>query len=158
MKPNVITIICLCSLSLSATEHTQALTYLNQLRNGTGMISFALDANLNTAAQNHANYMLSNSVFGHYETSGNTDYTGYKPSDRGEAAGYFSSVYGENISAGNADMTIAIDSLFTAIYHRLGFLTMDKLDLGVGFFYDNSYPYHSAHVFNMATDTGTSPR
>ena len=58
MKSHVISIVCLCTLSLSATEQGDALTYINQLRSGAGMISFTLNSNLNTAAQNHANYTI----------------------------------------------------------------------------------------------------
>ncbi len=139
------------SRSLSS-EKNEALSYINQLREGTGLVPFSLNTKLNQAAQNHANYMLANNIFSHSEDSSKSDYTGVNPWDRGDYAGYDSSSYAENISAGNSNVKEAIDGLFVAIYHRLGFLSFTNEDLGIGSFYNSDYYYGSAHVFNMGTE------
>jgi uncharacterized protein YkwD len=156
MKITAITLAFFSTISLFATEQQDALTYINQLRNGVGLTAFHPVSTLDTAAQNHAKYLLSNTVFGHYEVDGNPDFTGVAPENRGNYAGYSHSYYSENISAGDSDINASIDGLFTAIYHRLKFLDFNAHDLGVGYFYDDNYPYKSAHVFNMATNSATN--
>jgi uncharacterized protein YkwD len=136
----------------TSDEENQALTYLNQLRSGTGLAPFKLNTKLNQAAQNHADYLLVNNLFTHDEDSANPNFTGVHSWDRGSYVGYDWSSYGENISSGDPNILTAIDGLFSAIYHRLGFLTYVNEEVGVGSFYNQNYMYDSAHVFNMATE------
>lgn len=131
-------------------EKNQGFTYLNDMRVGTGLIPFHWQNSLETAAQNHTDYLILNNAFGHTENSDNNGYTGVNPWDRGFAAGYTWKSYGENISAGNDTIYNSIDGLITAIYHRFGFLTLGQDDIGIGISTDAEYTYLS--VYNY--DTG----
>jgi len=108
------------------------LDYLNTLRTKAGLPSFSLDTSLTNAAQNHSAYMHTNNVIGHSEDSANSGYTGVSPKDRALHAGYANRMVGENVSAGNATAMESIDGLFSAIYHRLGFLNFYYDSIGIG--------------------------
>ena len=150
------------SFSLQATdadEKTDGLNYLNTLRTGAGLIPLAWNSSLETAAQNHADYLVLHNLFGHYENE--TDYpelfTGVYPWDRGIYAGYTGySTYGENISAGNDTVFDSIDGLFSAIYHRFGFLALTHVDLGIGIARDENYSYHSVYNYDFGNQGSVS--
>ena len=109
------------------------LDYLNTLRTKTGMPAFSEHASLRVAAQNHSAYMQTNQISGHYENSGNTGYTGVKGSERAVYAGYLHYVISENVSYGtDASYKTSIDGLFSAIYHRFGFLSLEQDEIGIG--------------------------
>lgn len=130
---------------------TEGLQYLNALRTGAGLIAFTANADLDSAAQNHVDYLFCANQFGHYENQSDcpAHYSGVYPSDRGTAAGYSWSAYGENISGGSPTITDAIDGLMSAIYHRFGFLTFDLDEVGIGYGSDSSYAYNTIHNFDM---------
>merc|ERR1711879_948267 len=109
---------------------TDSLSYLNSIRTNAGMSVFKSNSLLEQSAYNHARYLSYNNEYGHYESSSNTFYTGYYPTDRANYMGYKSGI-GENISY-ESDFTGSIDTLMTAIYHRFGFLTFTKDEIGVG--------------------------
>jgi len=109
-----------------------ALVYLNTLRSKAGMIEFTENRYLDSAAQNHANYLYINNATGHYEDENLPGYTGYSPVDRALYAGYLSKFVSENVSAGESDYTGSVDDLFSAIYHRFGFLNTDTDTIGIG--------------------------
>jgi len=114
-----------------ANTPTDALTYLNTLRNGAGMISFTPNSILDTAALNHSNYLVTHNISGHYETAGTTGFTGVQPWDRSAYAGYLSTVT-ENVSTGQESTNESVDGLFSAIYHRFGFLDFASDEIGIG--------------------------
>ncbi len=131
-------------------EKNQGFTYLNSLRTSADLIPFSWDNALETAAQNHAQYLILNNTFGHSETEGNAGFTGVNPWNRGDAAGYspwYS--YGENLSGGDDTIYESIDGLFTGIYHRFGFLTLTQDDIGIGIKTDAGYAYHSVYNYDM---------
>ena len=70
--------------------------------------------------------------FGHYEDSSKTGYTGDNGADRAIYAGYFSRTVSENVSYGTTTVQGSIDSLFSAIYHRFGFLNLVSDEVGIG--------------------------
>lgn len=124
----------------------EGLEYLNQMREATGMTTYKQNTILDTAAQNHANYLLLNNYSGgHYESSNDSGYTGYAPSDRALYAGYQTGV-GENLTYASAGESVqsSIDGLFAAIYHRIGFLGFSWDEVGIG---ASNGQIH--HVFNM---------
>ncbi len=143
------------ALRISVNERAEALTYLNALRTGSGLIAYTANINLNTATQNHIDYLINNNVFGHYETEGQPYYTGVTPSARGTAAGYSWRSYGENISAGQVNIIESIDGLITAIYHRFGFLDFNNNEVGIGSDQSASYGYNTAYGFNMGNRANT---
>jgi len=108
------------------------LDYLNALRVKAGVPAFTEQVNLRASAQNHSDYMQTNKIFGHYEDSSKTGYTGDNGADRAIYAGYFSRTVSENVSYGTTTVQGSIDSLFSAIYHRFGFLNLVSDEVGIG--------------------------
>ena len=133
-------------LKILSNYNEMGLKYLNFLRNKAGEINLSDNQYLDKAALNHAEYMSLNNIIGHYETDGYEGFTGVTPSDRAVAAGYKSKQVIENLSYGDKDINNSIDGLFSAIYHRFGFLNEWINEVGIGasgegFVYDmgNSY-------------------
>ena len=128
---------------VNISEDTTTLSnyeYLNKLRNSAGMISLNKNLILQTAAKNHAYYLYVNNKSGHYETEGKEGFTGVTPVDRALNAGYYSKFVIENVSVGDDDYFSSIDHLFSAIYHRFGFLNFDINEIGIGN-YQKDYVY-----------------
>jgi len=108
------------------------LAYLNALRENAGMIRFSQNDALTLAAKNHAHYLYVNNTTGHQEEEGKPGFTGEWPSDRAVYAGFLSKSVSENVSVGQKDVNDSIDGLFSAIYHRFGFLTPSNDLIGIG--------------------------
>ncbi len=123
----------------------EPLQYLNEHRNNSGLVSFKQNSFLTQAAKNHAIYEAKNTHQGHDEDNSNAYFTGENPQKRALKVGYESKMISENISY-KKDLNSCIDSLFTAIYHRFGFLDFSKDE--VGFFIQNEANYSSC-VFVM---------
>ena len=118
----------------------EVLEYLNKLRTSAGMISLEEVKELDEAALNHANYLYLNDETGHYEDEDKEGFTGEWPSDRVVYAGYMTRIVTENISSGQNNYILSIDGLFSAIYHRFGFLKEDINTIGIGI-KDTNYVY-----------------
>jgi uncharacterized protein YkwD len=132
------------------TTVNEALNYLNSLRNQAGMVSLNINNILSTAALNHSIYMKINNIFSHSETESDPGFTGAKPSDRAVYAGYLTKAnILENISYGNKDYKESIDGLFSAIYHRLGFLNPTINEIGIG--EENEYYTYDMGNSNLNT-------
>ncbi len=142
MQKTIIFLSFFFSLSMMSLHASATLDYLNALRTQTGAPAFTAQSNLDTAAQNHSNYMQINNEVGHYEDSTKVGFTGYDPTARTIYSNYASRIVGENVAAGQATSLDAIDSLFSAIYHRFGFLNLTYDEVGIGI---NSTYY----TFNM---------
>jgi|GEM_PF-510032 len=141
------------SLFIILTVHSQAsLEYLNTFRTNAGMISFSENSFLNQSAQNHADYITTNiytyGYEGHYETSINPGFTGLNPWDRGFYVGYKYTL-SENLTTGYNDYFKSIDGLFTAIYHRFGFLDFNSNEIGMGESLNSERGDLYTHVYNM---------
>lgn len=120
------------------------LEYLNHIRIMSGMVSFKYNNILEKAARNHAKYSVFHKYQGHDESVGKGLFTGADPTNRAFYAGYNSQAT-ENISY-NKPMLESIDSLFSAIYHRFGFLSFDRDEIGFALEGDDDF---KAAVFNM---------
>ncbi len=133
------------------TDITQeAVTYLNQLRDGAHLIPLESSNILSQAAQNHANYLSEEKTFGHQETNQNNSYyTGEWSYNRVTKLGYNYSYIAENISLNQADVKSSIDDLFQAVYHRLGFLSFDISQIGAALSQIDGYG--NCFVYDMAT-------
>ncbi len=125
------------------------LEYLNRLRFNAGMTTYRLERSLNQSALNHASYVVDNNTFGHEERQDRRGFSGTYPYQRAINAGYNHQSVSENLSAGNEKVTTSIDALFSAIYHRFGFLDFKSNEIGIGFKGANSYKYSNAYVYNM---------
>ncbi len=126
----------------------QAYAYLNTLRQAAAMIPFNAQPLLQQSAVNHANYLVTHATTGHTELKTLSGFTGATPTERALAAGFSSRLVGENLSTGSASSQDSLDSLFTAIYHRLGLLSFDFQLVGIGISrtsLDN--PQHTAYVY-----------
>jgi len=128
-------------IGVSAFANDDALNYLNSLRAKAGLSKLTENSYLDKAALNHSTYLKDNNIFSHYESNYNQGFTGETPSKRVVYAGYLSKKVSENISYGDKNYTDSIDNLFSAIYHRFGFLdeSIDEIGLakdGKYFTYD----------------------
>ncbi|NPA04076.1 MAG: CAP domain-containing protein [Epsilonproteobacteria bacterium] len=143
-------LISLAVASLIAGESFQeGYDYLNSLRQKAGLIPLKVNSLLEKSAQNHAIYVVNNNVVGHYERSGDPYFTGVTPADRAMYVGYPANFVVENISYGNSGIRDSIDGLFSAIYHRLGFLNVEIDEIGVGYAENERFYYKNAYVYNM---------
>lgn len=115
-----------------AKEAKAGLERLNLWRAQAGLQALQLSPELQKAAQSHAAY-LGKDAHGHDEMNErNPHYTGADPQARATAAGYPAPVV-ENLTVGNFARSgnASIDSLMTALYHRLGLLNPDHDEAGV---------------------------
>jgi uncharacterized protein YkwD len=130
-------------------EKFQALNYLNDIREASGLIRLDQAPILETSAQNHAFYLISNEKVIHEELESDKAFTGVTPSDRAIHAGYNSAFVIENISFGNRNFKESVDNLFSAIYHRFAFLNFQVDEVGIGVFQDNAHRSKVTYVYNM---------
>ena len=140
---------CLLLLEAGVGELESGYAYLNHLRSLAGMSSLTSNQFLQKAAKNHDLYMIANNVFGHGERQGDPKFTGATQADRAVYAGYPSRYVLENISAGEENIEESIDGLFSAIYHRFGFLNFTIDEVGAAFDTSQSYGYRSVSTFDM---------
>lgn len=129
----------------------RAYGYLNQLRVRAGMTEFSPSPELETAAFNHADYLVDNFQAGHYESEGIAGFTGVDPTYRAISAGYHSIMVSENVAPDYADSIKSIDGLMSAIYHRFAFLDFVSNEVGVGIAKASLKEPNSrsAYVYNM---------
>ena len=149
------TIVLLCLFTyLEAKETQSALTYLNNIRQKSGLIALRSNAQLSKAAKAHARYLVRHQKNGHYERKGKTGYTGRVPSDRVLRAGYVSKAVMENLSVNAQTPKHSIDTLFSAIYHRFVFLDFSKDEIGIGSSTAKKYrKIRSSFVYELGSST-----
>lgn len=112
-------------------EAKQGMEQLNLWRRQAGLEPLAHSPSLQQAAQKHAQY-LSKDAEGHDERNHSNPYfTGADPQARAAAAGYAGPVV-ENLSVGNLARqgNANVNSLMTALYHRLTLLTPSHDEAG----------------------------
>jgi len=107
------------------------LDYLNSLREKVGLNALVENSYLEKSALNHSIYMKYNNIFSHYESQNYRSFTGVTQSDRAIYTGYLSKNVLENISYGDLSYKSSIDNLFSAIYHRFGFLNETINEIGI---------------------------
>ena len=132
-----------------STDRVAGINYLNKLRAYVNLNSLHENYKLDNMAQNHANYLILNNEFSHFEDSNKEGFTGNSPLERAQYVGYSSFYIVENIYAGNDNIIDSIDYLFSAIYHRLGFLDFNINEIGIGEKFDENYIYGKVYVFDM---------
>jgi uncharacterized protein YkwD len=126
-----------------------AYTYVNMIRAKVGLKEFKKNSLLETMANNHSLFLSSNNVASHYESDNYSNFTGYDPSARAKYVGYNYRSISENIDFGKMYAKDAVDSLMTAIYHRLGFLSPLNDEIGISF---TTHPYYKyLSVYNMGS-------
>ncbi|MCL6270437.1 CAP domain-containing protein [Sansalvadorimonas sp. 2012CJ34-2] len=134
LRKGVIAYGCVIPTTLILSAGVQAndvLDQINQARISNGLVPLKLQSQLQKAAQSHAHYMAINQISGHEEELGKGGFTGAGCSERVMAAGYASGKCSENISYGQALWRDSVENLFSAIYHRMGFLCFDFDEIGM---------------------------
>jgi len=106
------------------------LNLLNNYRAQVGLNPLKENRYLDVAAQKHAYFMYKNNAIGHYEAIGYPYFFGNTPFDRAIKAGYPTRQVVENISHGEENFNESIKDLFSAIYHRIGFLDFNIDEIG----------------------------
>jgi len=130
-------------------ETMEAKNSLNQIRQSMGMLKLESNEELKKASKAHAKYMLANREYSHYEIEGKSNFTGIKPIDRALSTGYNAHGVSENLSSKNYSAQSSLDGLFSAIYHRFGFLNPKIDEIGIAIDQDESNPKNSAFVYLM---------
>ena len=130
-------------------EKSEALSLLNEIRESMGMNRLDPNEQLAAAAQAHARYLVNNDTSTHGEIEGLEGFTGSRPSLRANRAGYLSTQVSENLSTKNLSGKASIEGLFSAIYHRFGFLDASIDEVGVGAAQNSSESQKSAFVYLM---------
>ena len=130
-------------------EKIQARTAVNSIREAMQMQTLSQNEQLHTAAQAHADYLVLNHESSHNEIEGHRGFTGTRPVDRAFYAGYNASYVSENLSGKNPNAQSSVDGLFSAIYHRFGFLNPGIDEIGVGVTQDEENTQNSAFVYVM---------
>lgn len=129
----------------SFVPDSDAVSYLNEYRRGSGLSGLRQNQILSQAAKNHADYSAQNEYMGHDETAGRAKFSGADPVSRAIAAGYKSRHILENIAYKN-DFKEAVDGLFSAIYHRFAFLNLSVDEVGYALASKDKF---NAFVFEM---------
>lgn len=112
-------------------DRLAAFNRLNEIRLAAGLGMLAQNAALDQAAQAHAAWIISNDSFTHDETSGTAGFTGVHWWNRDEALGYVP-VGGWEVMAGPVHGSQGVDLLVNTVYHRIGLLAFEPVDVGIG--------------------------
>jgi uncharacterized protein YkwD len=128
-------------------ERREAFGALNRVRSALGMVSLQESRTLMKAAQAHADYLALHRISSHFERRGTRGFYGIKPVDRAVRAGYGARWVGENLSTGSRSARSSVEGLFSAIYHRFGFLNPAFDEIGIGIARDRSDPSKGAFVY-----------
>lgn len=159
----------------ASREKADVVNRLNNDRARCGFGKLAQNAQLDVAAQGHADYLAANNANTHYQTSGNPGFTGTNPGDRITAAGYIRSSTGEGIgstdygsyfngkppigglpqySATPVSATNVLGRLYATVYHLRDLMAGNR-DVGVGVStVDTTFPDGTATVKRLVINTG----
>lgn len=136
---------------LTTLLYSDSISYLNSIRNSVGLNQLKVEKHLSKAASKHAKYLLENNINSHYEK--NTRYFYEKtPALRAIKSGYPTKDIKENIATNAKSEEDAIDTLFSAIYHRFVFLDFTIDQIGKGIVKDKSKKtIKSVYVYDMGS-------
>jgi uncharacterized protein YkwD len=111
----------------------EALDFINYFRRNAGLHEFKSNNNLNLSSKNHAKYIEETEDISHVETLVSAEnYTGEFPNNRTIYANFNNHYISENLSYGNNNYYTSIENLFSAIYHRFGFMDITRDLIGIG--------------------------
>lgn len=127
--------------------HGDTLSYLNELRQKSGLIALKSNALLNKSAHNHARYLDRYNEGGHYEQNSAVFSTGRGINDRARYVGYKGGII-ENVSV-SPTAKDSIDDLFGAIYHRFSFLNFHIDEVGMASYYKHRTNKLHSYVYNI---------
>jgi hypothetical protein len=141
MKINVLIVSCLFILANNIgfsqempTSSYKALERVNFYRTEARVDSSKLDAKLNKAADNHADYVRQNCNFStvHYEVSGNPGFTGTMTDQRATAAGFRAKGFLSEDIAFTDSPEGAVDTWINSFYHRIPVIWARHNNIGYG--------------------------
>ena len=112
-------------------DHLAAFNRLNEIRLAAGLGMLAQHRLMDQAAQAHADWEVANDVYGHEEVAGTPGFTGVEWWDREAALGY-TPASGEEIASSGYAAVAAVNGLVNVVYHRIGILTFESVDVGIG--------------------------
>ena len=111
--------------SLEAVRQ-EMLERINTLRREAGRPPLTLEPRLTTAAQGHADDMLTRTYYSHVSPEGTP------PRQRVLAAGYSGAIVAENIAAGQTSVELAVDAWMHSTEHRRNILEPRFQEIGIG--------------------------
>ncbi|WP_151736728.1 stalk domain-containing protein [Paenibacillus tengchongensis] len=116
-----------------SSEVVNALNHLNGIRSNMGLDPVKLNPFLTKAAENHANYIDSNSEYEHTEVPGKKGYTGETSSSRMTAVGFNRSGYVTNevLSFHTSSIVEAINTFMDTAYHRAPLVSVSTVEVGL---------------------------
>ena len=141
-SPHPVRMVTRLPMENMAHERLEAFTTLNEIRATLGMSSLQENTALQQAAQAHADYLVRHRLSSHFEKSTQKGFTGSAPMDRALRAGYKARFVGENLSTQSRNGLDSLHGLFSAIYHRFGFLNPSFDEVGIGIAQDLSLYTH----------------
>jgi len=103
---------------------------INDYREAVGLNPLYKNRYLIKSAKLHTIYLYKNHIISHYENPNLPYFVGVTPGDRAIYSGYNSRYIIENLSQGENSYSESIKDLFSAIYHRLGFLDFNIDEVG----------------------------
>ncbi len=112
-------------------DRLAAFNRLNEIRLSAGLGMLAQNTAMDQAAQAHAEWMIANDSFSHFEVAGTPGFTGENWARRDEAFGYVPVEGGEVMFAGASGMN-GVTALVNMAYHRAAMLAFEPVDVGVG--------------------------
>ena len=113
--------------ALAQDDVTWLLSQINTLRSGQGLHTYALNAQLSAAAQQHSQYMADTCTVNHYEADGSS------ATDRAARNGYSGGWVSENIYGGtNARATDAWNFWINSAIHYQGLTHQVVNEIGIG--------------------------
>lgn len=145
-SPLVTTVPTPVYLGAYASEKLAVFNLLNDSRARCGFGKLAQNSKLDTAAQNHADYIALNKAYSHFETAGNPGFTGVTPTARFESLGYGFSYGNENLAqvrwgawySGSPDFSMTelsatnnLRGLLATVYHLSGLMERTT-EIGLG--------------------------
>ncbi|MCR4942676.1 MAG: CAP domain-containing protein [Campylobacter sp.] len=132
-------------------ENYDTLNYINSHRISSGLKALKNDKILNKSALAHANYLIINeidkNVSLHSENKELKGFSGVNATERASKAGHSTKWVLENISSNQLNERTAVDSLFSAIYHRFSFLNIGADQIGLANLHDKN---KHVYVYNLS--------
>lgn len=145
--------------SYTSTHRLEAFNRFNEIRQAAGLGLLRQNAQLDTAAQGHSDYLSLNDLIGHYQRPGDAGFTGADPWERMRAAGYAGWLTGSEVQspiAGSPSGWAHIDALIATPYHRMGMLNYRWDEMGVG--YNGEFPGNVTVKMGLGPGQGAPDR
>lgn len=124
----------------------ESILLVNQAREEAGLMPLTENPVLGEVAMAYSNRMAMEGFYGHEDPEGN------QAEDRIAAAGYLAQMTAENIAAGQPDAQMVVEGWLDSPEHRANIMNPDFREIGAGYAYTSTPPYHHywTHLFATA--------